>query len=118
LEKIIKINNIVIYRETIGNIRERGTSFRGHFEMRKKGKKSYTSTVANDLVIVVPKCTYLPPHKTSTPSLVNSKVIQINKRKGITKIETQEIHSRHYTSKLIAFNMLVQTTLGGDEGLG
>jgi DNA mismatch repair ATPase MutL len=45
-------------------------------------------------------------------------VIQINKRKGITKIETQEIHSRHYTSKLIAFNMLVQTTLGGDEGLG
>jgi len=43
LEKIIKINNIVIYRETIGNIRERGTSFRGHFEMRKKGNKSYTS---------------------------------------------------------------------------
>jgi hypothetical protein len=47
--------------------------------MRKKGKKrSYTSTVANDLVIVVPKCTYLlPPHKTSTPSLVNSKETQI-----------------------------------------
>jgi hypothetical protein len=41
--KIIKINNIVIYRETIGNIRERGTSFRGHFEMSKKGNKSYTS---------------------------------------------------------------------------
>jgi hypothetical protein len=46
--------------------------------MRKKGKKkSYTSIVANDLVIVVPKCTYLLPHKTSTPSLVNSKATQI-----------------------------------------